>query len=197
MANGDIYQFKVTLRGSKPPIWRRIQVPANYNFWDLHVAIADVMGWKDYHLHLFEFSKGHQHVRITTPHPDDFEEFLNENVEKIAEHFSVDGSPKAMYEYDFGDKWQHDVVLEKIVASDGGEYPRCFTGKRACPPEDCGGIYGFYDLLKTLANENHPEHAEIVEWLEDCGYDNYNPAQFDASKVVFEDPVERAKFNVP
>uniref|UniRef100_A0A914DWZ1 Transposase n=1 Tax=Acrobeloides nanus TaxID=290746 RepID=A0A914DWZ1_9BILA len=186
MASGDIYQFKVTLRGSKPPIWRRIQVPANYTFWDLHVAIADAMGWKDYHLHSFEFGKGHQHVRIAAPDPMiHFEKIRNEKVGKIAEHFSVDGSPKAMYEYDFGDSWEHDVVLEKIVASDGGKYPRYLTGKRACPPEDCGGIYGFYNLLETLADENHPEHAEMVEWLEGCSNNNYNPAYFDASKIVF------------
>jgi hypothetical protein len=68
----------------------------------------------------------------------DFEEVLDEKVEKISDHFFVDDSPKAIYEYDFGDSWEHDVVLEKIVTSDGGEYPRCLTGKRACPPEDCG-----------------------------------------------------------
>uniref|UniRef100_A0A914CDZ7 TnpR protein n=1 Tax=Acrobeloides nanus TaxID=290746 RepID=A0A914CDZ7_9BILA len=187
MASGDVYQFKVTLQDSNPPIWRRIQVPANYVFWNLHVAIADAMGWKDYHLHSFEFHKDQGFsVRIAAPDPMvDFEEVLDEKVEKISDHFSVDDSPKAIYEYDFGDSWEHDVVLEKIVTSDGGEYPRCLAGKRACPPEDCGGIYGFAELLEKLTDASHPEHDEMVEWLESCGYVNYKPEHFDASKVVF------------
>ncbi|KAI1712200.1 plasmid pRiA4b ORF-3-like protein domain-containing protein [Ditylenchus destructor] len=185
MADKKIYQFKLSLRDSKPPIWRRIQVPADYSFRDLHVAIADAMGWKDYHLHYFKLRNG---ITIGPSDPDSDD--LDEKVEKIAKTFSEEGA-KFRYEYDMGDGWEHDVVLEKILDSDGGKYPRCVAGKRACPPEDCGGIFGFGELLEKLADKNDPEHDESTNWLEECGYHNYDPAHFVPSDVVFDDPAVR------
>jgi hypothetical protein len=175
-----IYQFKIILKGIKPAIWRRIHVLGNYNFWDLHVAIQDAMGWYDCHLHQFEM-KTHEAfgIIIGTEECDELEQKA-----KIAKYFLYP-KDKANYEYDFGDGWEHEIVLEKILpAVIGNKYPQCIAGKRACPPEDCGGVWGYEDLLKVIANPRHPEYEERMEWL---GGD-FNPEEFDPKLVVFEDP---------
>ena len=187
----EVYQFKVSLNGSKPLIWRRILVPAKYRFWDLHVAIQDAMGWTDYHLHSFLMKnpKTGENVEIGIPELDDLSEILLTGFnEKIANYFSLENS-KAMYEYDFGDSWIHTVKLEKILPATAGEkYPKCIAGKMACPPEDCGGIFGYYRLLEILGNPKHEEHEEMVQWL-----GNYDPVYFSAEEVIFDDPKIRAE----
>ena len=133
----DVYQFKVSLRGAKPPIWRRIQVPGSYTFWDLHSAIQDAMGWEDYHMHAFEIydpSVGAVAViGVPSGDPDEFGEDLPGWKISIADYFSHENS-EAKYEYDFGDSWEHKVKLEKVLPhQEDLEYPRCIAGKRACP----------------------------------------------------------------
>jgi len=134
-----VYQFKVTLRGIMPPVWRRIQVPGAYSFWDLHVAIQDAMSWLDYHLHEFIIphpeTGGKVRIGMITTEYDDDEEVLVDREEKIPEYFTM-GNRDAGYIYDFGDDWEHEIKLEKILPREEGiEYPRCIMGKRACPPE--------------------------------------------------------------
>ena len=148
----QIYQFKVTLKGIKPSIWRKIQVPETYTFWDLHVAIQDVMGWQDYHLHEFEVIKPSSGRKVMIGFPD--EEFGRDVLpgwkQKIADYFSIE-NPSAEYIYDFGDNWRHEIRLEKILPREKGvKYPLCIDGKRACPPEDCGGTSGYENFLKIL-----------------------------------------------
>jgi hypothetical protein len=148
----QVYQFKITLKGIKPPIWRRIQVPETYTFWDLHVAIQDAMGWIDYHLHEFEMINPATGlaVNIGTPVPgEDFDrEVLPDWKQNIADYFSMENRT-ADYVYDFGDNWEHKIQLEKILPREKGvNYPICIKGKRACPPEDCGGIWGYAELLE-------------------------------------------------
>ena len=153
--SNNIYEFKIALTRIKPPIWRRIQVAENISFWELHIAIQHAMGWSscDYDYHLHEFNNGS----------------INENNEKgvkISDYFSLSNN-KATYVYDFGDYWEHTVVLEKILpAVDGVQYPKCIAGKRACPPEDCGGIGGYEVLLEIIANPSHEEYKGRMEWLE-------------------------------
>ena len=137
-----VYQFKITLKDIKPPVWRRIQVPESYTFWELHVAIQDAMGWLDYHLHIFEIINPSKDMKEEIGVPDeDFEsdtKTLPGRKLKIADYFSMDNA-KANYQYDFGDNWEHTIKLEKIVArAEDAQYPVCIAGKRACPPEDCG-----------------------------------------------------------
>ncbi len=141
-----VYQFKITLKGIKPPILRKIQVPETYTFCDLHVATQDVMGWQDYHLHEFKIIKPltGKKVAIGILDEEDFgpwsRKILPSWKEKIAEYFSTE-KRDADYIYDFGDHWEHKVVLEKILPREKNvKYPRCIGGKRACPPEDCGGV---------------------------------------------------------
>src|SRR5512145_305250 len=143
----QVYQFRVGLREIVPPIWRLIEVPARYSFWDLHVAIQDAMGWTDSHLHAFRFApRGAEGVQIGIPEDDSFEDdepILPGWEHPIREFFASVGDT-AEYEYDFGDSWEHDVRLEAVLPRiKGQKYPRCVSGERACPPEDCGGVVGY------------------------------------------------------
>ena len=187
----NIYQFKITLKDCKPPIWRRIQVPENYSFWDLHVAIQDAMGWGDSHLHEFTtIGPRGKELHIGIPTDDDWTEVLAGWKEKIKGWFPKLG--KMNYTYDFGDNWEHLVILEKIVLKvKNNKYPVCIAGKMACPFEDSGGIWGYYDKLDILKNPKHPEYADVVDWV---GDEDFDPAEFEPSEIAFDDPAERLKF---
>ncbi|MBC7247481.1 MAG: plasmid pRiA4b ORF-3 family protein [Actinobacteria bacterium] len=188
-----VYQFKITLREITPPIWRRIQVPGTYTFWDLHVAIQDAMGWLDYHLH--EFTVPHPEkrtaVRIGVPDEEfeEDEELLFGRKEKIAKYFTMENR-FAEYEYDFGDGWEHGIKLEKILPREEGvEYPRCITGKRACPPEDVGGAGGYARFLEIIADPDHEEYHEAMTWVGGA----FDPDHFDPDEICFDDPDMRWK----
>ncbi|GFO96830.1 plasmid priA4b ORF-3 family protein [groundwater metagenome] len=185
------YQFKITLKGIKPPVWRRIQVPETYTFWDLHVAIQDVMGWLDYHLHEFEIMDPSTGSKVNIGLPDD--EFGRKVLvgwnQKIADYFSME-NPRADYVYDFGDNWEHKIKLEKILPREKNvDYPVCIKGKRACPPEDVGGIWGYEDFLEIIKNPDHEEYEEMLEWAGG----EFDPEHFDCGEVSFDDPAKRLK----
>jgi len=191
-----VYEFKVTLNGIQPPIWRRIQVPASYSFWALHVALQDAMGWLDYHLHVFEIRRPCKRKAVEIGIPDeDFDDhvILPGWEVPIAKHFTAPGSA-AVYRYDFGDGWEHEVLLEGILLKEkGAKYPKCIAGERACPPEDCGGVPGYFNLLDILADPQHEEHEEMLAWLKGHAknYYPYCPDEFDPGQVRFDDPEER------
>lgn len=177
-----VYQFKITLKSIKPKIWRRIQVPGNYNFWDLHVAIQNAMGWYDSHLHQFEM-KTHEAIGVVIG-IEECDEL--EQKAKIAKYFLFP-KDKASYEYDFGDGWEHDIVLEKILPAAGGEkYPKCIDGERACPPEDCGGVWGYENLLSIIKEPDHEEYEDRMEWLGG----EFDPEEFNPTSVKFENTTE-------
>ncbi|KAF5430142.1 pRiA4b ORF-3-like protein [Candidatus Methanophagaceae archaeon] len=185
-----VYQFKITLGGSTPPIWRRIQVPETYSFWDLHVAIQDAMGWSGNHLHEFEVVNPSTGLKQTigTPNDDAGINALLDRRQKIADYFSMTNE-LAYYVYDFGDAWEHEILLEKILPRvKGVKYPICLKGRRACPPEDCGGIWGYEELLEIIKDPEHGEHEEMLELL---GGDNFDPAYFNVNEVTFRDPDKR------
>ncbi len=187
----QVYQFKITLQGIKPPIWRRIQVPETYTFWDLHVAIQDVMGWSDYHLHEFEIMNPSTGLKVNIGPPDDEfgrKVFVGWN-QKMADYLSIE-NPRADYVYDFGDYWEHRIQLEKILPKEKNvDYPVCIKGKRACPPEDVGGIGGYEDFLEIIKNPDHEEYKEMLEWAGG----EFNPEHFDCEEVSFDDPGKRLK----
>ena len=187
----QVYQFKITLAGAKPPIWRRIQVPETYTFWDLHVAIQDAMGWEDCHLHEFKIvdpSTGSV-VSIGIPDEDFGEKILPEHRRKMAKYFSMK-SRSAEYVYDFGDDWEHEIQLEKILPREKGTlYPVCIEGKIACPPEDCGGLWGYADILEALKDPDNEEAEELLDWVGE----DFDPEHFDAAEVRFSDPDKRFK----
>lgn len=191
-APNRIYQFKVELRGITPLIWRRIQVPENYSFWDLHVAIQDAMGWLDYHLHAFRVIGKESSNKTEIGIPD--EEFSSSATATIpgwkaaiVDYFHEVGVT-AEYEYDFGDGWVHEVVLEGILLGDQDmQYPLCIGGERACPVEDCGGVHGYDQLLCTLSSPDNEEYEELLIWLGE----KFDPDEFAQGAVKFDDPKAR------
>lgn len=174
----EIYQIKVTLLGTSPPIWRRLLVPADVTLAQLHDVLQTAMGWDDGHMH--EFSIGQR--RIGRPDPEDrlmgIPSVENERTVRLSGILGRVGS-KAIYTYDFGDSWEHGIVLEKrLPVEQNIMYPVCTDGQLACPPEDCGGIPGFYDLVEALNDPNHERHEEMLDWIGD-----FDPQAFSADKV--------------
>lgn len=189
-----LLQFKIELNDISPLIWRRILIPSEYNFWDLHVAIQDAMGWLDYHLHHFEIKgKGKKkEERIGIP---DFDRFDDSQEIYPGWEISVvsrfnDLGVKSRYIYDYGDCWTHTVTLEGYLFREPGvKYPLCIDGARACPPEDCGGSPGYVSLLEILADPANNEHEDMKRW---AGED-WDPEKFDKQAVVFDSPYKRFK----
>jgi Plasmid pRiA4b ORF-3-like protein len=161
----NIYQIKVTLRYTRPPIWRRLLVPASLTLERLHDVLQLAMGWDDSHLH--EFRIGQR--RFGKSSPDDrlmgMDPIGNERTTRL---YMVLGKvrAKAMYTYDFGDGWEHSIVVEKVLPPEPEvPYPVCVGGKLQGPPEDCGGIPGYYNLLEAVRDPAHPEHEDLLDWI--------------------------------
>jgi hypothetical protein len=172
----DIVKLKITLAGIRPPVWRRLLVPAAMTLRHLHDAIQASMGWEDAHLHDFEVAG----ERFGDPATTD--EVTNE-ARLTLDQIRRAGIQRFKYTYDFGDDWEHLVVIEGAVARvDGQRYPTCVAGKRACPPEDSGGPYGYAHLLAVCADASHPERAEMLEWFgADFDPDEFSVVEADAS----------------
>ncbi len=186
-----VYQLKIILKDSKPLVWRRIHVPENYTFWDLHVAIQDSMGWLDYHLHEFEILEPttKRKVRLGIPENDFDGEVLPGQDHNISDYFSM-GNKKSVYLYDFGDNWEHVLELERILLRDRDtKYPLCIEGERACPPEDVGGVDGYGNFLEIMKDPHHPDYRSMVKWVGD----KFDPDHFDVSNIYFDDPDKRWK----
>lgn len=190
----NVYQFKIALKGIKPTIWRRIQVPEDYTFYELSDAILNAMGWVGGHLHDFKMKNPETGTQETIGEDPDRENSctsLDEKETKIKDFF-INNKSKAHYTYDFGNCWGHNVELMRIVpAVPGKEYPVCIAGKRACPPEDCGGTYGYDELLKKRAKakaERTDEENEELEWYQmddDFDPEAFNPKEIDFSVFDF------------
>ena len=163
------YQIKVTIRNTHPPIWRRLIVPEGYSFAQLSVIINEAFGWCGYHL--YEFRVPSLNMRIDEEDmEDDFGSWRDEE-QYDATVFSVqdvfEEANRLVYTYDFGDDWQHDILVEKTLDPAPYPYPQVIKYKGNCPPEDCGGVWGYYDLLEILGDENHPEHEDMKTWVEE------------------------------
>ncbi|MBK5942076.1 plasmid pRiA4b ORF-3 family protein [Halochromatium roseum] len=157
-----IYQLKVTLKQTKPPIWRRVLVLNRTPLADLHEILQTLMGWTDSHLH--QFIVEGQYYGAPSPY-DDFMEMADERQYRLDQLLKKEKA-SMIYEYDFGDGWNHKITLEKILPFDQAQrLPQCLKGKGACPPEDVGGVWGYYAFLDALANPEHPEHDELKEWI--------------------------------
>lgn len=188
----EVLQFKVTLEQISPPIWRRVQVPATYTFWDLHVALQDAMGWKDYHLHMFRVSRpgSRNQVQIGIPDPDDplGQQSCLPGWDVPVQRFLQRPGDETQYEYDFGDDWQHSVLLEGILLAEPEvSYPRCTGGERACPPEDVGGVYGYQEFLEAVLDPAHEEHERMLQWVGG----HFEPDAFEPARVHFDNPKKR------
>lgn len=171
---GDIVRLKVTLRGSKPPIWRRLLVPAATRLDRFHYVLLVAFGWDGGHLHAFEIG-GQQYGD-----PSMLDEADNESRLSLAAIHRA-GVKRFTYTYDFGDDWDHTILIEGIEKPVPGQlYPACTAGKRSGPPEDCGGIYGYGHALAVLADPSHPDHAEQVEFMGE----DFDPEEFSAAELT-------------
>ncbi len=179
--SATVYQLKITLKGLSPPIWRRVQVRGDTSLAELHDVVQAAMGW--HHAHLHEFTVAGTAYGPANPYgagPDPFgmAEVHDEGVP--LDRLDLQPRSTFRYQYDFGDDWQHAILVEKVLPPEEGvRYPRCLTGRRACPPEDCGGVWGYADLIEIMADPEHPEYAEMLEWLGAP----LDPAAFDLDAV--------------
>jgi len=156
-----LYQLRVALKGSEPPIWRRFQLKRETTLFKLHKVLQIVMGWQNYHLHEFRIGN----LSFGEPAPEEGSDFIDERAIKLTQ-IAPDLPLKFEYIYDFGDGWQHEVIIEKGVDKQAGvRYPVCIEGSRACPPEDVGGIGGYASFLKAIQNRRHPEHKQYLQWI--------------------------------
>lgn len=174
-------QLKIVLKDSRPPIWRRVVVDSSITFEELHYTIQISMGWGIYHL--YEFNVANYRIGTIMDEDDDFgfgDSDVIDASEISLEEVIAGGVGKIKYEYDFGDSWIHEIQVEKIMPREAGVYyPVCLKGKLNCPPEDVGGIPGYYHLLEVLRDKKHPEHREMKDWL-GGGYD---PDEFDLEET--------------
>jgi hypothetical protein len=156
-----VYQLKVTLKDSKSPIWRRVQVSADTKLSKLHWVLQEVMGWTNSHLHQFKVGRTY----YGEPMPE--EDYDVEDERKLTLGQAAPGAKKKfVYEYDFGDSWEHELLVEKVLEPEPGvKYPICVEGKRACPPEDCGGVWGYEEVLEALRDPKDLEHDSWLEWI--------------------------------
>ncbi len=171
----NVFQLKITLNHIKPPIWRRVLVDSDIKLPDLHKIIQTVMGWTNSHLH--QFIIGNQYYSL--PSDESFYKVVDYRRIKLDSLFNT---PKSnfIYEYDFGDGWEHSIVIEKILPRKKNTYcPICIDGKRSCPPEDCGGTFGYENLITIINNPEHEEYDEMMEWLGDY----FDPKEFNIDEV--------------
>lgn len=181
MKSGLVYQFKITLLEIKPPIWRRIRVP-DCTLAEFHNYIQAAFGWKDYHLHQFEIDG----VRYSQAAADgnDFDLDFEDETDVILSNLLPKSGRKSrwIYEYDFGDGWRHEVLFEGHPPVDPkAKHPLCLEGERACPPEDCGGPWGYADYVAAISDPKHGRHDEMMEWRRP-----FDPEAFDAKQATRE-----------
>jgi len=172
-----IYQLKVVLLGISPMIWRRLLIRSDSTIADLHHILQIAMGWSDMHLHQFVIRDEYYGL------PDEDElspgKTIDEREYKLSEIVSGENFQFA-YDYDFGDNWEHILVVEKTLpAQEGVRYPVCLAGARACPPEDVGGISGYENFLQAIGDPKHPEHQEFLEWIGG----EFDPEAFDVTEA--------------
>ena len=171
--SAPIYQLKITLRDSRPPIWRRVLVPADFTLAKLHWVIQQAMGWTNSHLH--HFRVGETYYSLPAPYTD-WDELNEKDSRKVRlDQIAPRVKAKFVYEYDFGDSWEHEIVVEKILPEPGVKYPTCLKGKGACPPEDVGGVWGYAGFLEAIHDPNHEEHKMYLEWIGG----SFDPEAFD------------------
>jgi hypothetical protein len=177
--SATVYQLKITLNDIRPPVWRRV-LTRDCTLARLHDIIQVVMGWEDYHLHLFEIGgENYGDPRQWSNEFADEQDTLNERKLKLSQ-IVAQGVRKFTYEYDMGDSWRHTIMVEKTVPADRGlKYPRCVDGRRACPPEDCGGPWGYGDFVEAIQDPKHEQHEELLEWVGG----EFDPEAFDPEAV--------------
>ncbi len=168
----DVYQLRVAIKGISPPIWRKLLVGSSTTLHDLHLIIQAAFGWYNYHL--YEFNIGSERYANPEQMDDEFPDDIDSRETKLAQLALREGS-KFSYTYDYGDNWEHSILVQKVLPYDQSmSLPSCIGGKRNGPPEDCGGAYGYQNMLKVVSDPDDPEHESTMEWLGE-----YDPEGFD------------------
>lgn len=172
----EIATLRIELKESDPPIWRVVEVPTSITLKALHDIVQIAMGWLDYHL--WEMASGGQTYGLPTD--EDWGTAPRKVAEKVRlRDVLAPGTTRIDYTYDFGDNWEHTLIVSDVRAGDPvTPYARFIAGERDCPPEDCGGIPGFYEMLEARTDPSHPDHADITEWL-----DGYDPDELDVFPI--------------
>jgi hypothetical protein len=171
-----IYQLHIRLLETKPPIWRRIQVSGKIKVYRLAILILRAMGWDNSHLCEFEIDGKKYGYKDPDGYDDGVLEFKSFVVSKVL----TDKIKNFEFVYDFGDDWRHEIVVEDVFPEVVGvKYPLCVDGERACPPDDIGGVYGFYDYLEILADPSHEEYENMLSWSGE-----FNSEKFDKEEVT-------------
>jgi hypothetical protein len=160
-----------------PPVWRKLMVPAQFNFHQLHLLIQAAFGWENYHMYLFSENGHVSDVKISEPFDEDWQDVIDSREITIGSVLNTI-KQKLQYIYDFGDDWLHIITVEKIEDTEATNAD-CIAGKGACPPEDCGGPWGYEALKEKLANPLDPEHEEMKEWLGMEEDDEWDADNFD------------------
>ena len=172
------YQLKVVLQETDPPVWRRFVVPSGITLHRLHLILQEVMGWTNSHLHKFQISA--TDYREPDPRNEFYELAFRNSKRAKLDRLVVKKGSTFLYEYDFGDSWTHELVLEDILKSEPAlRLPVCLAGERRCPPEDCGGAHGYEELLGIISNPDNEQYPDMMTWLGGHFY----PASFDIEKV--------------
>ena len=162
---GKLYQIKIQLVEITPSIWRRVVIPSDMLLSDFHKVIQSAMGWTNSHLHQFVKDETYYLQKMQDDWTWDEMNNVDYKRRKVSGLLKKENDVM-IYEYDFGDSWEHIILLEKITENTRGQkMPVCLDGKRNCPPEDCGGTYGYEDLLNILADPKHEEHGNYLKWL--------------------------------
>lgn len=189
----SVYQLKITLRDIRPPIWRRVQVRSDATLGHLHWVIQFAMGWTNSHLHSF-LIQGQEYSMLVPNLGFDELDMRDEQPVKLSKVFTGEKF-KFFYTYDFGDSWEHEVLLEKVLTAESdAQYPVCIKAKRACPPEDCGGVWGYQDFLEAIKDPDHPEHESLLEWI--GGSFDSEDAELDKINIFLKTiPLDTADFN--
>jgi hypothetical protein len=171
----SVHRLKITLRDFEPKIWRTVAVPSDFTLGDLHHVIQFAMGWEHSHMHDFRIGK----VTYGDPQMPVNEDDQDEEQVTLAQ-VAPQARRKLLYTYDFGDSWEHDVQVEAVGPPEPKvRYPIILDGAMACPPEDCGGVWGYASLLAVLSDPNDPEYEEMLEWVEEP----IDPEAFDLKKA--------------
>jgi len=184
------FQFRIQLKNvKKPPVWRKVIIPESFTFEQFHLVIQGAFGWRNYHLYQFSPSGYGSEPVIAIPSDDDWEKpAMNASKTRLSFVFKT-ANQKFTYIYDFGDDWVHSILLENILPEKALK-ATCIDGKGACPPEDCGGSWGYERLKEILKNPKHKEYKEMKEWIGiDDMEDKFDPDYFDlefANEVLSE-----------
>jgi hypothetical protein len=167
-----VLTLKVVLEDVRPQIWRRLRVPGAFSLAELHYVLQIAMGWEDAHVHQFTIDRIN-YAEVRRGEPSDLRDERSLRLSDLARR-----RKPFSYEYDFGDGWKHQITVEKVDEEGTDFAATCLLGQRACPPEDCGGPYGYMRLVRSLANPRHREYEDMADWAGDV-----DPAAFDVAAV--------------